>query len=138
MASLNLKVHENVVCTQTFSCSVMTPSNTHPLLLEHDHVAGEPLRVLGGSVVGDLLLNVRHDLVLHIQAQGTLFLHLLPLVIQLGLVVAGFLQSTGKRLRGRKRLSADRKARLPVRLMLTLRSPVRVRSVVFRTRMQLL
>lgn len=50
--------------------------------------------------MGDLVLDVRHDLVFHIQTQGALFLHLLPLVIQLGLVVAGFLQSPGKRLRG--------------------------------------
>lgn len=78
----------------------MTPCDTHPLLLERDHVAGEPLRVFGSSVVGDLLLYVRHDLVFHIQTQGALFLYLLPLVIQLGLVVAGFLQSPGKRFRG--------------------------------------
>lgn len=39
------------------------------------------------------MLHVGHDLVLHVQPLGALLLRLLPLIVQLGLVVADFLQS---------------------------------------------
>lgn len=64
----------------------------HLFLLECCHFADELLGILGSFVVCELLLHVSHNLVLQLQAHGTLFLQLSPLFSHLSLVDVVFLE----------------------------------------------
>lgn len=82
------------------TCSMPSPKHhgcivkltLYLLLLECGYLVGEPLRVLGSFVVGELLLHVGHYLVLQLETQSTFFLQLPPLIVHFSLVGTGFLE----------------------------------------------
>lgn len=69
---------------------------------ECGYLVSELLRILGSLVVDELLLNVGHDLALHLQAHCALLLQLPPLIAHFTLVGTVFLQQLRRGRKGSK------------------------------------